>query len=311
MPDAFLLLTPILLLIVVGLLVFLGCGRIGFDPPNPPTGLTAVGRCEPQIDVSWGDVAGVHTYDLIRTDLGNNPIYSGSTPSFQDQNVANLSPYYSQPNPCYRVRVNLLNGGVSNYSAAVCASPPPARAPISGPQGSLILQSNLTTFMGMWFQLGANPATILEVCALGRFLAPGNGTNPDPAKTSHLIRIVDAVRDVDVASVTVSTVPGATGFFFDPSSNYLYALLPTPIILKADPVNSVGDFYIVSQEIDSSKDANPELWGDGTTPVTSDVYAGTVMGSVLGNTGAWNVQQSGSFCFGPVNFRYRITVIIY
>jgi hypothetical protein len=75
-------------------------------------------------------------------------------------------------------------------------------------------------------------------------------------------------------------------------------------------VNPLGDFYVVSEEIDTSADANPELWGDGTTPVTSTVD-GFVMGSVFGNTGAWNVQRAGSFCFGPVNFRYRITVIIY
>jgi hypothetical protein len=306
MPDLFLLLTPILLLIVVGLLVFVGCGRIGFDPPAPPKGLTAVGRCDVRVDVSWDPVQGAIRYDLIRTDKGNNPIYSGSDPWYADPDVSNLSTY--QPNPCYRVRV--IGPGTSDYSDPVCAIPPPAQPFVSGPQGSLILQSNLTTFMGMKIELGANPATILEVCALGRFLAPGNGTNPDPTKTSHLIRIVDAVRDVDMASVTVSTVPGVSGFFFDPSSNFLYAILSPSVILKADPVNPLGDFYVVSEEIDTSADANPELWGDGTTPVTSTVD-GFVMGSVFGNTGAWNVQRAGSFCFGPVNFRYRITVIIY
>jgi len=312
MSDAFLLLTPILLLLVVGLLLFLGCGRVGFNPPDPPGGLTAVGRCEPRIEVSWGDVSGVGTYDLIRTDKGNNPIYSGSTASYWDQDLSGLSPYYSQPNPCYRVRVNLMNGGISNYSDPVCANPPPAQPVLSVPQGSLILQSNLTTFLGMWFQLGANPATILEVCALGRFWAPGNGMNPDPTKTSHLIRIVDAVRDVDVASATVSTVPGAPGCFMDPNASYVYTLLTPPVVLKADSVNTVGDFYVVSQEIDTSKDANPELCGDGTTPVaTLSTASGFVMGSVLGNTGGWTVAQRGSFCYGPVNFRYRITVIIY
>jgi hypothetical protein len=99
------------------------------------------------------------------------------------------------------------------HSDPVCAIPPPAQPFVSGPQGSLILQSNLTTFMGMKIELGANPATILEVCALGRFWPRATAPIPIPQKTSHLIRIVDAVRDVDMASVTVSTVPGVSGFF--------------------------------------------------------------------------------------------------
>ncbi len=303
MSDRFLLLTPILLVFVVGLLVFVGC-RVGFDRATPPKDLTVVGQCDARVEISWTAVPNAAHYDVIRTDKGLTPIWSGSATSFSDSDVI-PGP---QTNPCYRVRVRLTNGATSDYSATVCGNTRLARPFVSVPQGSLVLTAKPVGFVGMKIQLGANPATVLEVCALGRFLAPNNGTNPDPAKTTHRLRIIDAVRDVAVASATIRTVPGGPDYL-DPTASYGYMFLTPSVFLKADPVNPMGDFYVVSEERDTSGDPNAELLGDGDTPITSTVD-GFVVASVFGNTGAWNVHRPGSFSFGPVNFRYRIATVI-
>lgn len=301
MSDRFLLLTPILLVFVVGLLVFVGC-RLRFDPARPPQNLTVVGQCDARVEVSWSPVPNAAGYDVIRTDKGLTPIWSGSATSFSDLDVIPGS----QTNPCYQVRVRTTGGATSAYSAAVCVSTRLARPFVSVPQGTLVLTAKPVGFVGMKIQLGANPATVLEVCALGRFLAPNNGTNADPAKTTHRLRIIDAVRDVVVASATIRTVPGGPDYL-DPKDSYGYMFLTPSVILKADPVNPLGDFYVVSEERDTSTDANAELLGDGDTPITSTID-GFVVASVFGNTGAWTVHRTGSFSFGPVNFRYRIAV---
>lgn len=294
-----LLLTPLLLVPVVGLLGFVGC-RLNFDRPKPPAWLTAVGQCDARVLVTWAAVPNATRYDLIRTDKGNAPIWSGNATSYHDRDVIS---FLNQPGPCYRVRV-VVGGATSDYSEALCKNRPFARPFVSVPQGSLTLTATPVGFVGMMIELGANPSTKLEVCALGRFLAPNNGTNPDPAKTTHRLRIIDAVRDIDVASAVLRTVTGGPDFL-DPVDSYAYVFLNTPVVLKADPLNPLGHFYVVSEERDSSGDGSvAELLGDGDTPVTSTLD-GFVKASVFGDIGAWTVHRTGSFCFGPVNFRYR------
>ena len=303
MSGMHLLVTAILLVPVVGLLVFVGC-RWRFDPLRAPTGLYAIGQCDARVEVSWNPVAGADRYDLIRVDKGSTPIYSGSAPSFSDTDV---DPASNQAGPCYRVRVH-KSGAVSDYSAQDCLNARMSRPFVSAPQGYLSLTAAPTGFVGMKIELGANPATRLEVCALGRFLAPDNGKNPDQAVTTHRLRIVDAVRDVDVASALISTAPNGPDFL-DPKDSYGYVRLPSPVILAADSVNPDGLFYVVSEERNTSTMHTPELLGDGDTPVTSTVD-GFVIASVSGNTGAWIVHRTGSFAFGPTNFRYKIASIV-
>ena len=99
MPDGFLLLTPVLILAIVALMGFIGC-RYGFDPIQPPKGLTADPHCI-WIYLSWNKVNEAKTYDVIRNDEGNEQIiYQGPDTSFRDTFVVEVNHNY----PAYRVR---------------------------------------------------------------------------------------------------------------------------------------------------------------------------------------------------------------
>jgi hypothetical protein len=300
MPDSFLLLTPLLMLAIVALMGFIGC-RYGFDPIQPPKGLKADPHCI-WIYLSWNKVNEAKTYDVVRKDYGNEQIiYQGPDTSFRDTFVVEVNHNY----PAYKVRSVGGPNYLSDYSPLVTPALM-SRAMVSLPQGYLSLQYNYSGYIGMEIQTDE----ALVVCALGRFWAPGDGTNPDSTKTGHWMKIVDAVRgtDVDGSWVYVSTVPGAPHSFFDPSASYVYGLLPQPIGLMKDDVNTEGRFYVVSQERDLSGDPNPERWGDGDTPVLCMPDA-VILGSVRGNTGNWTLQRAGSFSFGPVNFLYQVNPI--
>ncbi len=300
MPDSFLLLTPLLMLAIVMLVAFIGC-RYNFDPIPAPKGLTADPRCI-WTYLSWNKVNEAKSYDLVRNDDGNEQIiYQGPDTSFRDTFVVEVNHNY----PTYKVRTVGGPNWVSDYSAQV-APGLMSRAMVSVPQGSLNLQYNYTGYIGLEIQTNE----LLNVCALGRFWAPGDGTNPDPTKTGHWMKIVDAVRGTDVPGswVYVSTVPGAPHSVFDPSASFVYGLLPQPIGLMKDEVNTEGRFYVVSEERDLSADSNPERWGDGDTPVLSMADA-VILASVRGNTGNWTRERTGSFSFGPVNFLFQVNPI--
>jgi len=250
MLDSFLLLTPLLVLAIIALAGFIGC-RYGFDPIQPPNGLKADPHCI-WIYLSWNKVNVAKTYDVVRNDDGNEQvIYQGPDTSFRDTFVVEVNHNY----PAYKVRSVGGPNWLSGYSPLVTPALM-SRAMVSLPQGYLNLQYNYTGYIGMEIQTNE----LLSVCALGRFWAPGDGTNPDPNKTGHWMKIVDAVRgtDVDGSWVYVSTVPGAPHSFFDPSASFVYGLLPQPIGLMKDDVNTEGRFYVVSQERDLSGDPNPE-----------------------------------------------------
>ena len=300
MPDNFLWLTPLLMLAVVALFAFIGCRR-HFDPIPAPKNLTVNPRCI-WINVGWQPVSQAKTYDLVRNDDGNEQvIYQGPDTHFRDTFVVEVNHNF----PKYKVRSVGGPNYHSDYSNLVTPALMP-RAMVSLPQGYLSLQYNYSGYIGMEIQTNQ----LLSVCALGRFFAPGDGTNPDPTKTGHWMKIVDAVRgtDVDGSWVFVSTLPNAPHSFFDPSASFVYALLPQPVGLMKDDVNIQGRFYVVCQEKDLSADPNPERWGDGDTPVLTTPDA-VILGSVHRNTGNWVRHRNGSFSFGPVNFLYQVNPI--
>jgi len=255
MPDSFLLLTPLLILAIVALAGFIGC-RYGFDPIQPPKNLVADPHCI-WIYLSWNKVTQAKTYDLVRAYQGSEQIiYHGPDTSFRDTFVVEVNDNY----PSYKVRSAGGPNYLSNYSALVTPGLM-SRAMVSVPQGFLNLQYNYTGYIGMEIRTDE----LLSVCALGRFWAPGDGTNPDSTKTGHWMKIVDVVRgtDVDGSWVYVSTVPGAPHSFFDRTDRLVYGLLPQPIGLFKDDVNTEGRFYVVSQERDLSGDPQPERWATG------------------------------------------------
>lgn len=298
--DAFLLLTPVLMLAVVALLGFVGC-RSGFDDLQPPAGFVATARCG-WVQLNWDPVVKSPNYDLVRIAGGyEHLIYHGPDTSFNDTWIldgANWSP------PSYKIRSIFSPGYLSDYSTPITPVGMP-RALVTIPGTALNFRTNYAGYIGMAIQT----SKLLTVCGIGRYAAPGDGTNPNAAITTHVLRIIDPVRQTIVGEAALSTVPGSNSTF-DPNDHFVYARFPTPIELMADSVNPQGTFYIVSQETDTSGNPIPEPWCDGDTPVTSTADA-VVIGSVAGDLGGWVIQKTGGYSFGPVNILYNVSPIIF
>lgn len=298
MSDVYMLFTPILVLVVIALLGFIGCGRVGFDPLPAPRGLTAIGRCG-WVELNWESVANSPNYDLARVVAGyEHLIYHGNATTFNDVWILD-TPAWSPPS--YKVRTIFSPTYLSDYSAAVTPTSMP-QALVTMPATVLNPRINYTGYVGMEIQTNEP----LSVCAIGRFVFSSDGVNSNPVNTSHLLRIIDAVRDTVVGEAEVSTIRGSNSIF-DPNDSFVYATLPTPVEIMPDSVNQ-GRFYIVSQERDMTGSPNPESWCDGDTLVTCTPDV-TVIGSVAGDIGGWVRQKTGSFSFGPVNLLYQVSAI--
>jgi len=297
--DTFLLLTPILMLAVLALLGFIGCGRIGFDPLQPPKGFTAIARCG-WVQLNWDAVPNSPSFDLVRiVDGYEQVIYHGPATTFNDVWILDGANW--QP-PSYKIRTVFTPSYLSDYSAPITPASMP-RALVTLPATVLNFRNNYTGYIGMEIQTNK----LLGVCGIGRYVSSTDGTNPNPLFTSHLLRIIDAVRETVVGELEVSTVRGSNSTF-DPNDNFVYSRFPAPVQLVPDDVNQ-GRFYIVSHETDMTGDPNPETWCDNDTPVlcTPDAVA---LGSVLGDIGAWVVEKTGSYSLGPVNILYQVDPFI-
>jgi hypothetical protein len=300
--DVFLLLTPFLMLAVFALSGF-GCGRIGFNPPPPPKGLTATALCG-WVELRWDAVADSPLYELVRVADGSEQlIYEGPATTYKDTWILETPAWTA---PSYKVRVKFPPHLYGTYSALVS----PTRMPhafVKLPPTQINPRSDYSAFFGMEIQI-SKPLTI---CALGRFLLSGNGTNANPDEyCEHPMIIVDAVRDTVVGAAVVVTKPGANinNELRDPNEGFDYAQLIPEVQIFPDDVNTQGAFYIVSQERDMTGMANPEAWCDSTAVIgTPDAV---IVGSVYGNIGGWVRVQNGSYSYGPVNFLYNVSSII-
>jgi hypothetical protein len=301
--DAFLLLTPILMLAIVALQGF-GCGRIGFDPPPAPKGLTATTKCG-WVELHWDALADSPNYELFRITGGYEQlIYEGSATSYNDTWVLETPAWTA---PSYKVRAKYPPHLLSEYSAPVTPTRMP-QAFLTMPATQLLPQTNYTGFVGMEIRT----SKVLTICALGRFVFGGSGTNPNKEYCEHPMLIVDAVRDTVVGAAVVVTVPGANFFnaLVDPNgSSFVYAQLIPEVQIFADSINTQGAFYIVSGEKDMTGMTNPDAWCANNTPVIPTPDA-VIVGAVTGNLGGWVRAQTGNYSYGPVNFLYNVSEII-
>lgn len=308
MHDSFLLWTPIFILAVLALLGFAGCGRVGFDPLHPPKNLNVIARCGWN-EVHWSAVANSPNYDLMRmANGGEQLIFHGPATTFNDIWILD-GPSWAPPS--YKVRTIFSPNYHSDYSAPVSAAGlGMPQALLTNAAMAIIPRSNFTGYVGMEIQVSKT----LWVCAIGRYQMPGNGSNPNHAYVSHYMRIIDAVRDTEVAwAELVTTTGGNTGNHLqDPNTGFVYAAILQPVLIGPDSVNTEGRFYVVSHETDTTGDPNPESWNDLVFPGSLQVIPtpdAAVIGAVMGDIGAWVRQPNGSFCYGPVNILYQVNTL--
>jgi hypothetical protein len=275
--EHYLLLTPLLTLLVVALVGFVGCDIIfGLDHVDyaPPRNLTFE-RSSNRIDLSWEPPtegpAPTH-YDVSRGGIsGDYDItftVTGST-SYSDQTAINGVTYF------YKV----FNGQAGSNQVEV----PPAFTGVT----SLITSSNPSAprnnfggFVGMGIRIGAVP---MVVKTLGRMAVADGGA-------SHLMKIVDGATKADVPGGSATVLP-ASGT----AMTFVYAPLPAAVTL-----NPGQDYYILSREQDMG-----DQFFDSSTTVTTTPGAVTMVYAVNGDNGMYTVSPIQGMIYGPVDVQYQ------
>lgn len=286
MIDSYVLLTPLLMLPIVALLVFVGCDWVlGLEPrvPRPPVLSAVAGNA--RVTLSWPEGQWTGRHHVKRGETTNVHEFLDEVPAgistYPDTAVMNGTTYFY-------VVTAVGSNGESAPSNEEMATPAAVLLtgfikPISSPSAPL-------TAAG-WFGVAIKLGTPLTIKTLGRSFAPGNSQ-------IHVIKIVEVVEVNNVK--TFSDVPGgfvALSMVGAVELGYRFAALSTPITLNETAIADAV-YYIVSQE------ATP---GDGfynhtTTVMTTGVA--TLTGSVNGNGTSYVVDATGSVAYGVVNFQY-------
>lgn len=289
MDDFYLLLTPVLTLIVVALVGFVGCNW-WFDieettpappvtPPEAPTGLTAVGR-DRAVDLTW-DPYPQATKVTIK--MGTSP---GSHPTGED--LTNGETTYPW--------TNLVNG--QEYWFALTATLNSIESPESDEASAipglygvvvpLLYQTQLGTprqldaWMGIRITIGPNSLTLRK---LGRwFDANTTGT--------HAMRIVAASNPMATLAIVTVTRPAPVV-----ESEFLYQSLANTI-----PLDANTEYFVVSQETltgGSFRDS------DMTRVSVIDPLACVDVRAAFGDdAGNYTVAPTAGAAYGPVNLLY-------
>ncbi|HKY97226.1 MAG TPA: fibronectin type III domain-containing protein [Gemmatimonadaceae bacterium] len=283
MSDFYLILTPVLTLLIVALVGFVGCdivfGLDRVDDPMYPRNLQLTPD-NMRIDLTWEHPSnGIpDSYKVERGDQPNSfPLDRdvGLDTSFSDTlDIVNGMTYY------YRIAA-FKDGGVSGYSEEkmVVAGYTGLTALVTGITiGSL--RSDFTGVVGMGFQVAAAPLTVSR---LGRFKAPGNSR-------THVVKLVDAATMADVpgGSVTVdmSSTPTAMAF--------VYVDLPAPVTLSAG-----AEYFLISQEETGMDD-----WFDSNTKVLTTNVVTRVFAVNGDGAGTFNRAPINEFVYGPLDLQY-------
>ncbi|MCB1227504.1 MAG: DNRLRE domain-containing protein [Verrucomicrobiales bacterium] len=139
-----------------------------------------------------------------------------------------------------------LNNGPNNSYIPVAFRYSDVPVPFATGHGMTRLRNDLTAWLGMEIEVGADP---MKITHLGRWVAPGNSSN-------HSMRVVNAGGGI-VAAALVPT----TGI---PAGQFSYTALASPVTLDAGAV-----YYVLSRE-----NAGGDLWYDFATaaPGTATPY---------------------------------------
>jgi hypothetical protein len=284
MNDAFLLLTPLLMLPVVALLGFVGCDKLlGLQPIPPkqqgPTNLIAMAG-NGRVDLKWDPYTNATEYYVKRGEVSadyampSTPV-SAQRQTYADMDVVNGTTYY------YAVTARVSNDETQDSNEATAT-------PMASPNttdyfvesytlGTLL--NTVSIWGGMEILVGANS---LEIHAVGRVFAAGN-------YQQHAIKIIDKTAGVDLTTVLIETIGGTAGE------------MQTAPVLNQVILNKNSPYYIVSKEM-AGADA---FYQDDTTVTTRPVA--TVVQAVKGDDATpWVPATPGNHCFGPLTFQYTI-----
>jgi hypothetical protein len=173
-------------------------------------------------------------------------------------------------------------GPGTSPSTTSTTAPPPA----GGSGTSLVtsftpsrLRQDFSGWVGMGVRVGASD---LQVSALGRWVAAGNGG-------SHTVKLVDAATGSDVGGGSVSVATGGAA-----AGSFRYADLPVAVTLRAG-----ATYYLVSHET-----AGADSWYDYDTRVVTTAAASNAGTVYAFSGGDWVAGGGQGMAYGPPSLLY-------
>jgi hypothetical protein len=287
--DAYLILTPLLVLGIIGLIRFIGCDVVlGLELRLGPVDALEAVAGDSRINLSWSYPA-TGPGDGFRIDVAGGP-FDAVPPLGKAARSAEVTGLTNGTQ--YTFSVVVEKG--SDVSAAVTISATPGvtsfvkdEAKISGQ-----LRNNHSGFVGMEIMVGPNPIIVTQ---LGRLVAPTNSgvhqvkiakpvTTPVPGQPV-------AGMDVVSASVPTVVVPDQSNV-----GDFSWVPLPQPEILEANTI-----YFVVSSELNGA-----DLWYDEQPLLTNAVAA--LLSSIYtietgADAGKYQRNAPGQV-YVPVSFRY-------
>ena len=277
MHDSYLFLTPILTLLVVALVGFVGCDAVfGLqhvpDPVVPPANLAGVPG-DGKVDLTWDAAPKADKYTVKRglTSGSYTDAHDvGTNTSYTDTMLTNGTTYYyvvtatvssSESSPSNEVSaVPGLYGVMTKFIASKTLGTP----------------RNFDAQMGMGFTVAGRN---LQVVQVGRAFVPGNSG-------IHTVRIIDAATKQEIGSADVNVAGGVAGQF-------VYADVTPSVILNAG-----ANYYVLSDETSAG-----DQFYDADTSVTTTAAASREF-AVYGGSGNYVEAPVNNHAYGPVDFVY-------
>jgi len=287
--DAYLLLTPILVLGIIALIRFIGCNWVfGLEPTVaevlPVEDLEAV-AADQRVTVTWtypssADITG------FRVDVTGGP----SDPVMPLSKTARSA------------EITGLTNGVTYTFTVLAERAPYASAPVSRmatpgitsfvldePPITGTLRNDYSGFVGMEIIVGASPIIVTQ---LGRIVAAPSNSGV------HEVKIVQPattpvpgqpVAGMDVKSASVATAG-------QPVGKFAWAALPQPYTLQPNTT-----YFIVSAETTGG-----DLWYEEQPVPTTTVAAlqFSIFTLPMGPDAGKYQRLSAGSCYVPVSFRY-------
>lgn len=282
MTDFYLLLTPLLVIAVLGLIRFIGCDIVWglvTVKPTVPTILDPIPGNQ-RVDVRWTYGAGSAESFTV--------MYGTAKGTYSDEVTVTVTDdsrtVFTEPvtglvnGTTYYFVVNAdIGDDTSANSAEKSATPDPGfvLATTLGPGQ----RNDIRGFVGMSITIGSAPVVVTH---LGRIHFPGN-------TQSHIVKIVDAVTGLDVGSPVTIQMPAG------PENEYAFEPMETTATLE--PLRT---YYVVSEERDGG-----DLWYDLPNESTTTNVAQLNSGISKRFTEViYSAHGAADEMFGPVNFRY-------
>ena len=282
MTDFYLLLTPLLVLGVLGLIRFIGCDIVfGLVEVRPtiPTVIDVIPGNQ-RVDVRWSHSAGSADSFTV--------MYGTATGSYTDEVVVQVT---DDSRTLFTASVTgLVNGTkyffvVTSHIGDLTSGNSAERS--ATPDPGFVLQTalgpgqrrDIQGFVGMSITIGSNDVVVTH---LGRIHFPGN-------TQSHVVKILDAATGMDVGSPVTIQMPAG------PENEYAFEAMTETATLTA-----LQTYYVVSEERDSG-----DFWYD--LPNQSDTTSVALLNSgVSKRVTEPNFSAFGGVnqMYGPVNFRY-------